>query len=143
MEKKLAEKYTKLLDKQNYAEKEINQSIALLSKELEKLKYELSDVIDNKFEHIQRQLEQETKVLKETYDELSTSLSATSKELNGSFKDKVHHLQAMCATFFAKIEVSMNTYSSKVEKIEKDHDNFTANFVNPAKEVDAKIFAMT
>ena len=52
MEKKLAERFTKLLDKQNYAEKEINQSIALLSKELEKLKYELSDVIDNKFEHI-------------------------------------------------------------------------------------------
>ena len=92
MEKKLAERFTKLLDKQNYAEKEINQSIALLSKELEKLKYELSDVIDNKFEHIQRQLEQETKVLKQTYDELSTSLSATSKELNGSFKEKVHHL---------------------------------------------------
>ena len=57
MGKKLAERFTKLLDKQNYAEKEINQSIALLSKELEKLKYELSDVIDNKFEHIQRQLE--------------------------------------------------------------------------------------
>ena len=92
MEKKLAERFTKLLDKQNYAEKEINQSIALLSKELEKLKYELSDVIDNKFEHIQRQLEQETKVLKQTYDELSTSLSATSKELNGSFKEKVHNL---------------------------------------------------
>ena len=54
---RLNEKFTKLLDKQNYAEKEINQSISLLSKELEKLKYELSDVIDNKFEHITRSLE--------------------------------------------------------------------------------------
>ena len=70
-------------------------------------------------------------------------MSATSKELNGSFKDKVHHLQAMCSTFFAKIEVSVTAYNKKVEKMEKDHDSFTANFVNPAKEVDAKIFAMT
>ena len=57
MEKKLNERFNKLLDKQNYAEKEINQSIQLLSKELEKLKYELSDVIDSKFEHITRNLE--------------------------------------------------------------------------------------
>lgn len=49
----------------------------------------------------------------------------------------------MCATFFAKIEVSITTYNTKVEKMEKDHDTFTANFVNPAKEVDAKIFSMT
>jgi hypothetical protein len=46
MGKRLDEKFTKLLDKQNYSEKEINQSIQLLSKELEKVKYELSDIID-------------------------------------------------------------------------------------------------
>ena len=49
----------------------------------------------------------------------------------------------MCATFFAKIEVSITTNNAKVEKMETEHDNFTANFVNPAKEVDAKIFAKT
>lgn len=79
MNVRLNEKYTKLLDKQNYAEKEINQSISLLSKELEKLKYELSDVIDNKFEHITRSLEQQTRTLKDTYDELSSSLRNTNE----------------------------------------------------------------
>ena len=59
--KRLEERFKRLLDKQNYAEKETNQSLSLLSKEIEKLKYELSDVIDSKFEHIQRNLDTETK----------------------------------------------------------------------------------
>ncbi len=45
-DKKLQEKFTKLLDKQNYAEKELSQNIQILTKELEKLKYDLTDVID-------------------------------------------------------------------------------------------------
>ena len=49
----------------------------------------------------------------------------------------------MCATFFAKIEIQVNGNNVKVEKMEKSHDSFTANFVNPAKEVDAKVFTMT
>ena len=61
IDKKLEERFKRLLDKQNYAEKETNQSLSLLSKEIEKLKYELSDVIDSKFEHIQRNLDTETK----------------------------------------------------------------------------------
>ena len=51
----------------------------MLSKELEKLKYELSDVIDSKFEHITRSLEAETRTLRNTYDELSSSLAVTNK----------------------------------------------------------------
>ena len=76
----------------------------MLSKELEKLKYELSDVIDNKFVHITRSLDQETKTLRNTYDELGSSLSSMSKELNSSFNDKVFTIKAMCSTFFAKTE---------------------------------------
>jgi hypothetical protein len=49
----------------------------------------------------------------------------------------------MCATFFAKMEVQIKDNISKVNKIEESHDRFTSNFVNPAKEVDAKVFAMT
>jgi len=142
-EKKIEAKYSKLLDKQNYAEKEINQSIQLLSKELEKLKYELSDVIDQKFEHITRNLEGQTKRLRQTYDELCEHLTSTSKELTKSFKDKSHALKAMCATFFAKIEEQVDENNTNVYNIKKSHDEFESNFVNPAKEVDAKVFAMT
>ena len=35
------ERFTKLMDKLTFSEKQINQSISLLSKELEKLKYEI------------------------------------------------------------------------------------------------------
>ena len=49
----------------------------------------------------------------------------------------------MSVTFFAKIEVQIKENIQKVNKIEESHDRFTSNFVNPAKEVDAKVFAMT
>ena len=49
----------------------------------------------------------------------------------------------MSATFFAKTEVQIKDNIAKVNKIEESHDRFTSNFVNPAKEVDAKVFAMT
>ena len=48
---------TQLLEKQNYFEKETNQSFKLLSNELEKLKYDLSDTIDSRFEHISKSIE--------------------------------------------------------------------------------------
>jgi len=117
MDKKLNDRFTKLLDKQTYSEKEINQSIQLLSKELEKVKYELSDVIDQKFENITRSLDQQTSTLKETYDQLSSSLSVTNKELNKSFKDKLHTIKSMCATFFAKIDAQVSENNRKVDQI--------------------------
>lgn len=114
----------------------------MLQKELEKLKYELSDVIDTKFEHITRSVEQQTNGLRSTFDDLTGNLSKMSKELNGSFKDKVVTIKSMCATYFAKIDTMVMENDKKVEKITLSHDSFTANFVNPAKEVDAKLFAM-
>jgi membrane-anchored protein YejM (alkaline phosphatase superfamily) len=87
-------------------------------------------------------LDQQTATLKETYDALCASLSVTNQELNKSFKEKLHTLKAMCATFFAKIETQVGENNRKVDKIQVSHDKFEATFVNPAKEVDAKVFAM-
>lgn len=56
-DRRLNEKFTKLLDKQNYAEKETNQSFQILGKEIEKLKFELGDMIDQKFDFIQKNVE--------------------------------------------------------------------------------------
>ena len=53
----LAKRHKELLDKQNFFEKETNQSFKLLSGEIEKLKYELSDTIDARFEHITKNIE--------------------------------------------------------------------------------------
>jgi type I site-specific restriction-modification system R (restriction) subunit len=75
-----------------------------LSKEIEKLKYEISDIIDQKFENINRSLDRETKTLKQTYDELSGSLKNTNKDIMDNYKKKMNELKAMIATFFAKTE---------------------------------------
>lgn len=141
-EKNLQEKYKKLLDKQNYAEKETNQSLSLLSKEIEKLKYELSDIIDQKFEHINRNLDRETKNLRTSYDELTGSLTNTSRDIMDNYKKKMHELKTMIATFFAKTDKIISDNTKKTNEIEQAFDLFQANFVNPAKEIDGKIFSI-
>ena len=59
---------------------------------VEKLKYELSDIIDQKFEHINRNLEKETKTLRSTYDELSSSLDKTNTDIMVNYKEKMIQL---------------------------------------------------
>jgi hypothetical protein len=60
----------------------------LLSSELDKLKYDVSDTIDNKFENVIRQMEGETANLKETFQTLSDQLKTTGVELHNSFEEK-------------------------------------------------------
>lgn len=106
------------------------------------MKYELSDIIDQKFDNITRNLDLQTSTLRDTYDKLCGDLTRMSNELNKSFKDKLHTLKSMCATFFAKIETQVTENIRKVDKIQVSHDKFEATFINPAKEVDAKVFSM-
>lgn len=92
--------------------------MTILSKELEKLKYELGDVIDNKFEFITKNLELETKKLRETYEELSADLSNVNQSLIVNFKENSIKLKAMCASYFAKCEMKVDTDIAKVDTIE-------------------------
>lgn len=69
-------------------------------------------------------------------------MTKMSKELATSFKEKVLTIKTMCSTYFAKIDTLTSDQQEKVERITISHDKFVANFVNPAKEVDAKVFAM-
>ena len=87
---------------------------------MEKLKFELNDVIDAKFEQIQRNLDMETKTLKSTYDTLSSSLQKTNKELLGNFKDKITLIKSMVATYFAKIDTQVTGQKDRVDHIEKE-----------------------
>ena len=68
------------------------------------MKYDVSDTIDKKFEHIERSLERETGTLRKSYNELTADLNGTSSQLTSSFEDKVHTLRTLCATYFAKID---------------------------------------
>ena len=94
-------------------EKELSQQIALLTKELEKLKFDLGDLMDSKFDGMTKNLEIRVKEMTDNYNEMSGDLKNTGKKLVTDFKTKMHEIKATVATFFAKIEV-------KVEKNETD-----------------------
>jgi hypothetical protein len=48
-----------------------------LGRELEKMKFDISDSIDVKFENIQNKMREETRILKETFATLSKRLEKT------------------------------------------------------------------
>ena len=140
--KTMSANYTKLLDKQNYAEREANQSMNVLSKEIEKLKYELGDTMDGKFEAMTKTLDAESRRLKSTYEELSTDLTSKSRKLVADFKERMHSIKAMVATHFAKIDAKVSTNDAQVLKISNAFDDFSTKFINPSQELDGKVFAM-
>jgi hypothetical protein len=49
----------------------------------------------------------------------------------------------MCATFFAKMELTMTTTNTEVKEIKKNFDHIEGSFINPAKVMDAKLFSLT
>ena len=114
----------------------------MLSKELEKLKYEISDVMETKFEHISKTIDDKTAGLQGTFDRLTGKMTEQSEKLTAEFRDKSIRIKAMCAEYFAKVETKVSNQQEKVDRITISHDKFVANFVNPAREVDAKVFAM-
>ena len=76
----------------------------MLSNELEKLKYDLSDTIDTRFEFISRSIETQTKALQESYEKLTNELKGTSKEITINYKEQMINIKSMVATYFAKID---------------------------------------
>lgn len=59
-----------------------------------------------------------------------------------NYKKKMHELKTMIATFFAKTDKIISDNTKKTKEIEAAFDLFQANFVNPAKEIDGKIFSI-
>jgi vancomycin resistance protein YoaR len=102
--KKFDDKVYKLQERINVTEADNQANLVQLQATLEKLKADLTDMIESKFDYISKNVESQTKQLKETYETLSTSLQKTSEELNDSFKDKVVFIKSTVATFFAKVE---------------------------------------
>ena len=132
----------RLSERMNVTDSENQSSFQSVQKDVEKMKFELTDVIDSKFEYISKNVESQTKSLRSTYDTLSSSLFKTNDELNNNFKEKVVAIKSMVATFFAKVEKQVTESEEKSKGVQQYLSKFEANFVNPAKEIDGKIYAM-
>lgn len=59
-----------------------------------------------------------------------------------NYKKKMLELKSMIATFFAKTDQIITDNTKKTNDIGVAFDMFQANFVNPSKEIDGKIFSM-
>lgn len=100
------------------------------------------ELLETKFDFINKQVDASLKKINNTFEDLSTKLNYTNDSLNESFRDKITTIKSMVATFFAKIDSQVTNNEKKTTDIEKYFNQFQANFVNPSKELDGKLFAI-
>ena len=88
-----------------------------MGKEIEKLKFELGDMIDQKFDFIQKNVETQSKSLSSSYEEVETNLKKTEKEILVNYRDNFTKMKGMVATFFAKIDDTVKNNSKTVKHV--------------------------
>lgn len=140
--KELEEQVATITERQDTTEQENTAAFISLAKDIDKQKLDITEMIDTKFEFINKSVDGTMKNITATFDEMSSALKKTNAELNNNFKDKVHSIKSMVATFFAKTEKQVTDNEAKTRKIEHYFDQFQANFINPGKEVEGKLYAI-
>lgn len=142
MTRQLDLRVNQMKDRIQFGQKEVNQTVGVLQKELERVKNDVKDQMDQRFEVMARQLSTDTTSMKGTYEKLCGDLDTRGKNLFGDFKEKMLHIKNTITTFFAKMETKTDASDAKVKQMEKLVDEFLAQQVNPMKKVDAKFFAL-
>ena len=105
----------------------------MLGKEIERVKVDVKEIMDQRFDQISRQLTNDTHNLKESYEKLCDDLTQRGKNLFGDFKDKMLSIKNTITTFFAKIEKLTEGNDAKVKQLQSTVDDFMATQVNPMK----------
>ena len=107
LEEKIIDKTKKLSIEIINNQKDANSGFDVMSKDMFKMKHELSEMIENKFDASMRNLELQTKALKEDYENNSRTLKEATDGLLESFNEKVVKIKETAATFFAKTEAQV------------------------------------
>ena len=77
-----------------------------------------------------------------SFESITTNLAKVEKDILVNYKENFTKIKGMVATFFAKIDDTVKNNSKTVNHVTNQFEQFQANFVNPAKEVEGKVFAM-
>lgn len=85
-------------------EAETTQALMALGKDIDKQRADVTELVDTKFEFINKNLYSQLGTVISTYEDLGGKLKQTHNELVVNFKEKVVNIKSMVATFFAKID---------------------------------------
>ena len=101
------------------------------NREAERLKYELTESIDNKYSNMKRDLLREVAGVKKRYEESDTLVTEASKNLGTLFKNKMIKIKSKLTNFFAEIVIRIEQNNKDVFNASQMVQNFQQTFNNP------------
>lgn len=93
---------------QEGVEKHLSLGIEKANKEIERLKYDLIDILENKHEVLLAKFNSELQNIREKYDDATKNVKAAGNELGTMFVEKVGKIKETCSTFFARADFKID-----------------------------------
>ena len=96
-----------MTDHVDVVEKHLTLQIEKANKEIDRLKFDMIDVIDQRHEQMMKVFEQELASIKSKYDDTIQKITNATEGLRDMFKGKVQKIKEKSAIFFARMEMKL------------------------------------
>ena len=114
LDDKLDDKTQRLYGFIEGTEKHLALQVETLQKNIDNIKFELVEVLDQKQENMQRQFDIELSRVKQKYEDAIKKVGEASNQLQQLFKKKVRDIKEKSALFFSKIEMKLKENNAEV-----------------------------
>ena len=137
----LEDRATKLSSHLDQTEAHLTLQIDKTNREIERMKFELQDNLDQKHQIMQRQFVDELSHVRSKFDNAIALVTEASKNLGGLFQGKMTKMKDRIMKFFAEIRLTTESCEKSVyelsQALEKQRDMVNAN-----QKYDAQLFSI-
>ena len=114
LDEKIEDKYQRNVEALERESNLLNTGIEKANKDIDRLKFELVEVLDAKSENMQRQFELELQKVKQRYEHAIAAVDEAGHTIDNLFKKKVRAIKEKSAIFFAKLEMKLKENNEEV-----------------------------
>lgn len=118
-------------------EHSLGMNIEKLSREIERLKFDLTDLIEQKQEQMQKNFTIELGGIKKRYEDAVNLVTDASANLGGLFKNKMVKIKTKTLKFFADMEIRMAETNKDVIGIGNIVNDWREKILTPAQKFEA------
>lgn len=104
----LEEKFGVVTNQAAASDRHFNMQVEKLNREIERLKFDLTDLIDQRQETMDRMFQTELLTIKQRYNESIGNVDTATGKLETLFQDKMIKIKTKIAKFFAKTDMNVS-----------------------------------
>jgi len=115
----VSERMERMKEQLDTTTKVLTLQVEKSAKDLERLKFDLNEMVEQKTDLMMRQFELELNNVKRKYDDACDGVKEAGNSINGVFKKKVRSIKEKTAIFFAQLEMKLEENNQEVVAISK------------------------